>query len=49
MDAEQAGTLSALQSLQGPESEYNGSATLWDDGDCYVIQGWRITDLGHAG
>jgi hypothetical protein len=19
---------------------------LWDDGDCYVIQGWRITDPG---
>lgn len=24
-----------------PESEYNGSPTVWDDGDCYVIQGWR--------
>ena len=19
---------------------------MWDDGDCYVIQGWRITDPG---
>jgi len=27
-----------------PESEYNGSPTVWDGGDCYVIQGWRITD-----
>jgi hypothetical protein len=29
-----------------PESEYNGSPTVWDDGDCYVIQGSRITDSG---
>ena len=37
----------ALQFLgKDPESEYNGSPTLWDDGDCYVIQGWRITDPG---
>jgi hypothetical protein len=35
----------ALQFLgKDPESEYNGSPTVWDDGDCYVIQGWRITD-----
>lgn len=35
----------ALQFLgKDPESEYNGSPTLWDDGDCYVIQGWCITD-----
>lgn len=27
-----------------PESPVNDSPTLWDDGDCYVIQGWRITD-----
>ena len=27
-----------------PESEYNGSPAVWDDGDCYVIQGWRIAD-----
>ena len=37
----------ALQFLgKDPESEYNGSPTVWDDGDCYVIQGWRITDPG---
>jgi hypothetical protein len=37
----------ALQFLgKDPESEYNGSPTIWDDGDCYVIQGWRITDPG---
>jgi hypothetical protein len=29
-----------------PESEYNGSPTVWDDGDFYVIQGWRIADHG---
>jgi hypothetical protein len=35
----------ALQFLgKDPESEYNGSPAVWDDGDCYVIQGWRITD-----
>jgi hypothetical protein len=31
---------------KGPDSEYNGSPTVWDDGDCYIIQGWRITDQG---
>lgn len=37
----------SLQFLgKDPESEYNGSPTVWDDGDCYVIQGWRITDRG---
>jgi hypothetical protein len=37
----------ALQFLgKDPGSEYNGSPTVWDDGDCYVIQGWRITDPG---
>jgi len=37
----------ALQFLgKDPESEYNGSPTVWNDGDCYVIQGWRITDPG---
>ena len=37
----------ALQFLgKDPESEYNGSPAVWDDGDCYVIQGWRITDSG---
>jgi hypothetical protein len=37
----------ALQFLgKDPGSEYNGSPTVWDEGDCYVIQGWRITDPG---
>ena len=37
----------ALQFLgKDPDSEYNGSPTVWDDGDYYVIQGWRITDPG---
>jgi hypothetical protein len=27
-----------------PDTGYGGSPTVWDDGDCYVIQGWRITD-----
>ena len=28
-----------------PSSEHNGSPTVWDDDDCYVIQGWRITEV----
>jgi len=37
----------ALQFLgKDPGSEYSNSPTVWDDGDCYVIQGWRITDPG---
>lgn len=27
-----------------PESQQNGSPTIWDDGDSYVIQGWRVED-----
>ncbi|WP_144124116.1 hypothetical protein [Catellatospora sichuanensis] len=27
-----------------PDSPGNDSPTIWDDGDSYVIQGWRITD-----
>ncbi len=27
-----------------PNSESNNSPTIWDDGDDYVIQGWRVTD-----
>ena len=27
-----------------PGSETGGSPAVWDDGDCYVIQGWRISD-----
>ena len=27
-----------------PGSEHGGSPTVWDDGDSYVVQGWRITD-----
>ena len=26
------------------QSPQGGSPSLWDDGDSYVIQGWRITD-----
>jgi hypothetical protein len=25
-----------------PDSPEGGSPSLWDDGDSYVIQGWRI-------
>jgi hypothetical protein len=27
-----------------PETMHGDSPTVWDDGDCYVIQSWRITD-----
>ena len=27
-----------------PDSGHLQSPTVWDDGDCYVIQGWRITN-----
>jgi hypothetical protein len=27
-----------------PETSGNGSPTIWEDGDAYVIQGWRIID-----
>jgi hypothetical protein len=27
-----------------PNSESTNSPTVWDDGDNYVIQGWRVTD-----
>jgi len=27
-----------------PGSDHGSSPTVWDDGDCYVVQGWRITD-----
>lgn len=27
-----------------PNSESTNSPTIWDDGDNYVIQGWRVTD-----
>ena len=37
----------ALEFLgKDPDSEYSGSPTVWDDGECYVIQGWRISDPG---
>jgi hypothetical protein len=26
------------------DSPEGGSPSLWDDGDTYVIQGWRVTD-----
>ena len=31
------------------QSPSGGSPSLWDDGDCYVIQGWRITDQAALG
>lgn len=27
-----------------PNTPSNGSPTIWEDGDDYVIQGWKITD-----
>ncbi len=30
-----------------PGSQQNGSPTIWDDGDSYVIQGWRVEDPEH--
>lgn len=27
-----------------PNSPINNSPTIWDNGDSYVIQGWRIAD-----
>jgi hypothetical protein len=27
-----------------PGSPEGGSPSVWDDGDSYVIQGWRVTD-----
>ena len=39
-----------------PDSPQGGSPSLWDDGDTYVLQGWRVSDpavvaelLGTAG
>jgi hypothetical protein len=27
-----------------PDSDQGQSPTVWEDGDSYVVQGWRITD-----
>ena len=27
-----------------PDSEHGTSPTIWDDGDSYVIQGWRLDE-----
>jgi len=27
-----------------PDSPNGGSPSLWDDGDTYVLQGWRVSD-----
>jgi hypothetical protein len=27
-----------------PDSPNGDSPSVWDDGDCVVIQGWKITD-----
>ena len=29
-----------------PDSPNGDSPSVWDDGDSYVIQGWKITDQG---
>jgi hypothetical protein len=29
-----------------PNSDTANSPTIWDDGDNYVIQGWRVIDPG---
>jgi hypothetical protein len=43
--AGQGGTIMALKFLgKDPGSNVDNSPTIWDDGDAYVIQGWRITD-----
>ena len=31
-----------------PNSNVDNSPTLWDDGDSYVIQGWRLTPAEQA-
>jgi hypothetical protein len=27
-----------------PDSDHGNSPTVWEDGDSYVVQGWRISD-----
>jgi hypothetical protein len=27
-----------------PDSPQGGSPSVWDDGDTYVLQGWRVSD-----
>jgi hypothetical protein len=39
------GRLARQRVAHDPIPDY-GSPAVWDDGDCYVIQGWRITDPG---
>lgn len=35
----------ALQFLgKDPNSQHGNSPTVWEDGDSYVVQGWRIDD-----
>jgi hypothetical protein len=29
-----------------PNSSEGNSPTIWEDGDSYVVQGWRITEAG---
>lgn len=31
-----------------PESPHGGSPSLWDDGDCYVMQAWKVTEPGEV-
>lgn len=34
---------------KGPASPSGDSPSVWDEGDCYVVQGWRVTDAEVAG
>jgi hypothetical protein len=31
-----------------PDSGTNNSPTVWDDGDCLVIQGWKLDEVTRA-
>jgi hypothetical protein len=31
-----------------PDSPEGGSPSVWDDGDSYVIQGWRVSGRGRV-
>ena len=31
-----------------PDSPEGGSPSVWDDGDSYVIQGWRVTSAAEV-
>jgi hypothetical protein len=45
VSAPSEGMIMALRFLgKDPNSQQTNSPTLWEDGDTYVVQGWRITD-----